>query len=81
MRHVSCCAIFFIIIFSFFCITTLCLQVQQNIQVAVTEYAKLKQQLEKNNAIIEVLGHLKEVQNTNKICHEMLSLLYNNYIF
>lgn len=38
-----------------------CLQVQQNIHVAVAEYAKLKQQLEKNNAVIKVLGHLKEV--------------------
>uniref|UniRef100_A0A674ML74 Zw10 kinetochore protein n=1 Tax=Takifugu rubripes TaxID=31033 RepID=A0A674ML74_TAKRU len=41
-------------------------EVQQNIQVAVTEYAKLKQQLEKNTVIIEVLGHLKEVQNMTK---------------
>lgn len=46
-----------------FSLTTLCLQVQQNIQVAVTEYAKLKQQLQKNTVIMEVLGHLKEVQN------------------
>eukprot|EP00066_Takifugu_rubripes_P006233 XP_003970868.1 PREDICTED: centromere/kinetochore protein zw10 homolog [Takifugu rubripes] len=38
-------------------------EVQQNIQVAVTEYAKLKQQLEKNTVIIEVLGHLKEFHN------------------
>lgn len=50
-----------------FFFTTLYLQVQQNIQVAVTEYAKLKQQLEKNTAIIEVLGHLKEVQNNSKV--------------
>lgn len=56
-----------------FSVTTLCLQVQQNIQVAVTEYAKLKQQLEKNTVIIEVLGHLKEVQN-NSTSHEFLSL-------
>lgn len=42
------------------------MQVQQNIHVAVTEYAKLKQQLEKNTVIIEVLGHLKEVQNMTK---------------
>lgn len=54
--HVYCSAIFF-------SLTTLCLQVQQNIQVAVTEYAKLKQQLQKNTVIMEVLGHLKEVQN------------------
>uniref|UniRef100_A0A674NAJ1 Centromere/kinetochore protein zw10 homolog n=1 Tax=Takifugu rubripes TaxID=31033 RepID=A0A674NAJ1_TAKRU len=32
-------------------------------EVAVTEYAKLKQQLEKNTVIIEVLGHLKEFHN------------------
>uniref|UniRef100_H3CQC8 Centromere/kinetochore protein zw10 homolog n=1 Tax=Tetraodon nigroviridis TaxID=99883 RepID=H3CQC8_TETNG len=38
-------------------------EVQQNIQGAVTEYAKLKQQLEKNTVIIEVLGHLKEYKN------------------
>lgn len=38
-------------------------QVQQNINVAVTEYAKLKQQLEKNNVIIKMLGYLKEVQH------------------
>lgn len=40
-----------------------CGQVQQNINVAVTEYAKLKQQLEKNNVIIKMLGYLKEVQH------------------
>lgn len=39
------------------CIET---EVQQNIHVAVTEYAKLKQQLEKNTIIIKMLGHLKE---------------------
>lgn len=38
-------------------------QVQQNINVAVTEYAKLKQQLEKNNVIIKMLEYLKEVQH------------------
>lgn len=43
-----------------FCMWT---QVQQNINVAVTEYAKLKQQLEKNNVIIKMLGYLKEVQH------------------
>lgn len=35
-------------------------EVQQNIHSAVTEYAKLKQQLEKNTIIIKMLGHLKE---------------------
>lgn len=38
-------------------------EVQQNIHVAVTEYAKLKQQLEKNTIIITMLGHLKEFHN------------------
>lgn len=37
------------------------LQVQQNLHDAVTEYAKLKQQLEKNTAIIKLLQHLQEV--------------------
>lgn len=32
----------------------------QNVHVAVTEYTKLKQQLEKNTIIITMLGHLKE---------------------
>ena len=36
-------------------------QVHQNLHVAVTEYAKLKQQLERNTIIIQILGHLKEV--------------------
>ncbi|XP_073336019.1 centromere/kinetochore protein zw10 homolog isoform X2 [Pagrus major] len=35
-------------------------EVQQNLHVAVTEYAKLKQQLEKNTIVIQMLGHLKE---------------------
>ncbi|XP_033954581.1 centromere/kinetochore protein zw10 homolog [Pseudochaenichthys georgianus] len=39
------------------CIET---EVQQNVHVAVAEYAKLKQQLEKNTVIITMLGHLKE---------------------
>lgn len=38
-------------------------EVQQNIHVAVVEYAKLKQQLEKNSDIISILGHLKEFHN------------------
>ncbi|XP_074529213.1 centromere/kinetochore protein zw10 homolog [Halichoeres trimaculatus] len=42
------------------CIET---EVQQNIHVAVAEYAKLKQQLEKNTLIITMLGHLKEYHN------------------
>lgn len=68
------------LLFLFTTTTTSCLQVQQNIQVAVTEYAKLKQQLEKNTAIIEVLGHLKEVQNNSKISHDILSL-HNKHTF
>uniref|UniRef100_A0A8C9Z3Q1 Centromere/kinetochore protein zw10 homolog n=1 Tax=Sander lucioperca TaxID=283035 RepID=A0A8C9Z3Q1_SANLU len=39
------------------CIET---EVQQNIHVAVAEYAKLKQQLEKNTIIMTMLGHLKQ---------------------
>ncbi|XP_028277348.1 centromere/kinetochore protein zw10 homolog [Parambassis ranga] len=35
-------------------------EVQQNMHVAVTEYTKLKQQLEKNTIIISMLQHLKE---------------------
>ncbi|XP_062289187.1 centromere/kinetochore protein zw10 homolog [Scomber scombrus] len=38
-------------------------EVQQNIHVAVTEYSKLKQQLDKNTVIISMLGHLKEFHN------------------
>uniref|UniRef100_A0A7N8YLE7 Zw10 kinetochore protein n=1 Tax=Mastacembelus armatus TaxID=205130 RepID=A0A7N8YLE7_9TELE len=38
-------------------------EVQQNIHVAMAEYAKLKQQLEKNTVIITMLGHLKEFHN------------------
>ncbi|XP_070699455.1 centromere/kinetochore protein zw10 homolog [Pempheris klunzingeri] len=38
-------------------------EVQQNIHVAVAEYAKLKQQLERNTIIIAMLGHLKEFHN------------------
>jgi len=37
--------------------------VQQNVHVAVAEYAKLKQQLEKNTIVIAMLGHLKEVKH------------------
>lgn len=74
--HVYCSAVFVCLL------STLFLQVQQNIQVAVTEYAKLKQQLEKNTVIIEVLGHLKEVQNNSKISHEFFSIIiHSNTIF
>ncbi|RVE64278.1 hypothetical protein OJAV_G00144180 [Oryzias javanicus] len=39
------------------CIET---EVQENIHVAVTEFTKLKQQLERNTVIIKMLEHLKE---------------------
>uniref|UniRef100_A0A8C7ZVE2 Zw10 kinetochore protein n=1 Tax=Oryzias sinensis TaxID=183150 RepID=A0A8C7ZVE2_9TELE len=39
------------------CIET---EVQENIHVAVTEFAKLKEQLERNTVIIKMLEHLKE---------------------
>ncbi|XP_068188144.1 centromere/kinetochore protein zw10 homolog [Antennarius striatus] len=42
------------------CIET---EVQQNIHVAVADYTKLKQQLEKNAIIIKMLGHLQEFHN------------------
>ncbi|XP_020496218.2 centromere/kinetochore protein zw10 homolog [Labrus bergylta] len=45
------------------CIET---EVQQNIHVAVDEYAKLKQQLEKNTIIITMLGHLKEFHSAKE---------------
>lgn len=38
------------------------MQVQENIHVAVTEFAKLKEQLERNTVIIKMLEHLKEVR-------------------
>uniref|UniRef100_A0A8C1SAY5 Centromere/kinetochore protein zw10 homolog n=1 Tax=Cyprinus carpio TaxID=7962 RepID=A0A8C1SAY5_CYPCA len=37
-------------------------EVQQNLHDAVTEYAKLKQQLEKNTAVIDLLQHLQEAR-------------------
>uniref|UniRef100_A0AAQ5ZEF9 Centromere/kinetochore protein zw10 homolog n=1 Tax=Amphiprion ocellaris TaxID=80972 RepID=A0AAQ5ZEF9_AMPOC len=42
------------------CIET---EVRPNIHMAVAEYTKLKQQLEKNTVIITMLGHLKEVKH------------------
>lgn len=44
----------------------MCTQVQ-NVHVAVSEYTKLKQQLEKNTIIITMLGHLKEVRHNDFI--------------
>lgn len=37
------------------------MQVQRNLHEAVTEYAKVKQQLEKNTAVMNMLQHLQEV--------------------
>ncbi|XP_014830712.1 PREDICTED: centromere/kinetochore protein zw10 homolog [Poecilia mexicana] len=49
-------------------------EVQQNIHVAVNEYIKLKQQLEKNTVIIKMLEHLKEfhsaMEDFNKTLQE-----------
>lgn len=49
-------------------------EVQQNIHVAVNEYTKLKQQLEKNTMIIKMLEHLKEfhsaMEDFNKALQE-----------
>lgn len=59
------------------CHQTVCVstQIQQNIHVAVAEYAKLKQQLEKNTVIITMLGHVKEVHHAYKevtICRTLI---------
>lgn len=48
------------------------MQVHQNIHVAVTEHAKLKQQLEKNTVIITMLGHLKEVQHNGNLLSKFI---------
>ncbi|MEQ2195121.1 hypothetical protein XENOCAPTIV_007837, partial [Xenoophorus captivus] len=49
-------------------------EVQQNIHVAVNEYLKLKQQLEKNTMIIKMLEHLKQfhsaMEDSNKALQE-----------
>ncbi|XP_047234193.1 centromere/kinetochore protein zw10 homolog [Girardinichthys multiradiatus] len=49
-------------------------EVQQNIHVAVNEYLKLKQQLEKNTMIIKMLEHLKQfhsaMEDFNKALQE-----------
>ncbi|XP_038163414.1 centromere/kinetochore protein zw10 homolog [Cyprinodon tularosa] len=47
-------------------------EVQQNIQVAGNEYLKLKQQLEKNTMIIEMLEHLKEFHSAMEESNEAL---------
>ncbi|KAL6098463.1 zw10 [Pungitius sinensis] len=53
-------------------------EVQQNIHVAVAEYAKLKQQLEKNTVIITMLGHLKEFHSAMEEFSK--SLLEKKYV-
>lgn len=46
------------------------IQVKQNLHDAVTEYAKLKQQLEKNTTVIGMLQHLQEVMlHSLFLCH------------
>lgn len=57
------------------CIET---EVQRDIHVAVTEYAKLKQQLEKNTIIITMLGHLKEFHNAMEESNK--ALLEKKYV-
>ncbi|XP_061595167.1 centromere/kinetochore protein zw10 homolog [Cololabis saira] len=51
------------------CIET---EVQQNINVAVTEFTKLKQQLEKNTNIIKMLEHLKEFHSAMEAFNKAL---------
>ncbi|XP_068456727.1 centromere/kinetochore protein zw10 homolog isoform X2 [Clinocottus analis] len=57
------------------CIET---EVQQNVHVAVAEYAKLKQQLEKNTIVITMLGHLKEFHSAMKEFNK--ALLEKKYV-
>ncbi|XP_059207248.1 centromere/kinetochore protein zw10 homolog [Centropristis striata] len=47
-------------------------EVQQNIHVSVAEYAKLKDQMEKNTIIITMLGHLKEFHSAMEESTEAL---------
>uniref|UniRef100_A0A4W4EAC3 Zw10 kinetochore protein n=1 Tax=Electrophorus electricus TaxID=8005 RepID=A0A4W4EAC3_ELEEL len=47
-------------------------EVQQNLHEAVTEYAKLKQQLEKNSAVISMLQHLQEFDTAMEEYHRTL---------
>ncbi|RXN27042.1 centromere kinetochore zw10-like protein [Labeo rohita] len=53
-------------------------QVQQNLHDAVTEYAKLKQQLEKNTAVIDLLQHLQEFDTAKEEYHRALQ--EKNYV-
>ncbi|KAF7697088.1 centromere/kinetochore protein zw10 homolog [Silurus meridionalis] len=47
-------------------------EVQRNLHEAVTEYTKLKQQLEKNTAVINLLQHLQEFDTAMEEYHKML---------
>ncbi|XP_053335210.1 centromere/kinetochore protein zw10 homolog [Clarias gariepinus] len=47
-------------------------EVQRNLHEAVTEYAKLKQQLEKNTAVINMLQHLQEFDRAMEEYHKAL---------
>ncbi|XP_062867959.1 centromere/kinetochore protein zw10 homolog [Trichomycterus rosablanca] len=47
-------------------------EVQRNLHEAVTEYAKLKQQLEKNVAVISMLQHLQEFDTAMEGYHKTL---------
>uniref|UniRef100_A0A8C2KDH4 Centromere/kinetochore protein zw10 homolog n=1 Tax=Cyprinus carpio TaxID=7962 RepID=A0A8C2KDH4_CYPCA len=53
-------------------------EVQQNLHDAVTEYAKLKQQLEKNTAVIDLLQHLQEFDTAIEEYHKALQ--EKNYV-
>lgn len=47
-------------------------EVQKNLHEAVTEYAKLKQQLEKNTAVISMLKHLQDFDTAMEEYHKTL---------
>ncbi|KAG7321499.1 hypothetical protein KOW79_015914 [Hemibagrus wyckioides] len=47
-------------------------EVQRNLHEAVTEYAKLKQQLEKNSAVMNMLQHLQEFDTALEEYHKTL---------
>uniref|UniRef100_W5KEC2 Centromere/kinetochore protein zw10 homolog n=1 Tax=Astyanax mexicanus TaxID=7994 RepID=W5KEC2_ASTMX len=49
-------------------------EVQKNLHEAVTEYAKLKQQLEKNTAVISMLKHLQDVSRCFAVMRYFLAL-------
>ncbi|GAA6097133.1 centromere/kinetochore protein zw10 homolog [Tachysurus ichikawai] len=47
-------------------------EVQRNLHESITEYAKLKQQLEKNTAVINTLQHLQEFDTAMEEYHKTL---------